>query len=82
MPSINFDENAQNSFDEIKNHKTIIFRKLFENKEVVENIFPILFPQNAVLKLLKNYFVERGKEKTIYKNLAETIGTIISGLKK
>ncbi|MDR0641110.1 MAG: hypothetical protein LBG07_01460, partial [Treponema sp.] len=70
MPSINFDENPQSSFDEIKNHKTIIFRKLFENTEVVKNIFPILFPQNEVLKLLRTYFMQRSREKTIYKNLA------------
>ncbi|MDR0525495.1 MAG: hypothetical protein LBG90_06455 [Spirochaetaceae bacterium] len=77
MPSINFDENAQNTFDEIKNHKTIIFRKLFENVEVVENIFPILFPQNKVLRLLMDYFKQKSKEKTIYKNLAEMLDKII-----
>jgi Holliday junction resolvase-like predicted endonuclease len=77
MPSINFDENAASSFDEIKNHKTIVFRRLFENAEVIKNIFPILFPRNEVLKLLANYFMERSKEKTIYKNLAEMLDKII-----
>jgi Holliday junction resolvase-like predicted endonuclease len=77
MPSINFDENAQSSFEEIKNHKTIVFRKLFENTEVVRNIFPILFPQNKVLKLLADYFKQKSKEKTIYRNLAKMADTII-----
>jgi hypothetical protein len=36
-----------------------------------------LFSQNAVLKLLANYFMQRSREKTIYKNLAEMIDKII-----
>ena len=77
MPSINFDENAEDSFEEIKNIKTSIYRKLFSNVDICKEILPILFPQNKTLKLLKDYFSELGRENTIYRRLAEKIGDIL-----
>lgn len=73
MPSVNFDENPQNSFDEIKNMTPNIFRKIFENTKIYNEILPVLFPDKKTLKLLKEYFVELGKTKTIYKNLSDKI---------
>ena len=73
MPSINFDENAYNTFQEIKNINTITYRKLFENKDVCKEILPILFPHNETLKLLLDFFKSLSIEKSIYRNLAEKI---------
>ncbi len=73
MPSINFDEDFENSFEEIKNISTTVFRKILSNRNVCNEIFPIIFPEKKILKLLKEYFIESGREKTIYKNLAEKI---------
>ncbi len=77
MPSINFDENAEDSFEEIKNIKTSIYRKLFSNVDICKEILPILFPQNKTLRLLKDYFSGLGRENTIYRKLAEKIEDIL-----
>lgn len=78
MPSINFDESAEDSFNEIKDLKTSIYRKLFENKDICEQILPILFPENKVPKLLMEYFGNLGQTKTIYKNLANSINNYLN----
>ncbi len=68
MPEINFDNNAQTVFDEIKDLPPLVFRKLFNNTEVIRQIFPIIFPQGKVLNMLYDYF--ESKKETIYHNLA------------
>lgn len=78
MPSINFDENPQESFNEIKELPTTVYRKLFGNEDICKEILPILFPQKKTLGLLKEYFEELGSEKSIYKNLAKKINIIIT----
>lgn len=78
MPSINFDESAEDSFNEIKDLKSSLYRKLFENKDICEQILPILFPENKVPKLLMEYFRNLGQTKTIYKNLANSINNYLN----
>lgn len=68
MPEINFDNNAQVVFDEIKDLPPLIYRKLFNNEEVIRQIFPIIFPQGVVLNMLCDYF--SSKKDAIYHNLA------------
>jgi Holliday junction resolvase-like predicted endonuclease len=77
MPSINYDENAEKSFNEIKGIKASDFRKLFTNKKICEEIFPILFPQNKVLLLLSDYFKMKSPEQSIYKRLFELVNEAI-----
>lgn len=77
MPSINLDENPEKSFEEICNLKPIIFRNLFSDERICEEILPIIFSENKTLTLLKNEFLERGKSQTIYKSLAEKIDTYL-----
>ncbi len=76
MPSINFDENFLETFEEIKDLETNYYRKLFSNFEICKEILPILFPKKLTLNLLKEYFLKLGKTKTIYKNLAEKINNL------
>jgi len=71
MPSIDFDENAEVTFGEVKDMLPIVFRKLFTNQAVMEAILPVLFPQNAVPKLLRDYFVNH--PLPIYQKLASHI---------
>lgn len=73
MPSINLDDDFKDSFAEIKDISPSIYRKLFDNKDIIKEILPILFPEKKTLKLLKDYFIELGKEKNIYKVLSEKI---------
>lgn len=73
LPTINFDEEAEINFEEIKNINPSIFRKLFSNDIIYKEILPIIFPEKKVLYMLKLYFQELWKEKSIYKNLSEMI---------
>jgi hypothetical protein len=75
LPEINFDLDAQHTFEEIKELKPIIFRKLLENDELFREIVLTLFPEKATLKLLLNYFAT--KEETIYKTLANNLQKMI-----
>lgn len=71
MPEINFDANSDKVFEELKDLPPIIYRKLFKNEEIKEQIFPIIFSQGIVLRKLKEYFSLK-KEKA-YKNIAKEI---------
>lgn len=71
LPEINFDLNAYHTFEEIKNLKPPIFRKILSNDQIFEQIVPTLFPEKNTLKLLLTYF--ESKETTIYKNLANML---------
>ena len=46
LPEINFDLDAENTFNEIKDLKPAIFRKLLDNDEVYKQIIKTLFPEN------------------------------------
>lgn len=50
MPEINFDIDFERVFTEIKDIPTSIFRKLLNNNEIIEQIFPIIFRQERCLK--------------------------------
>lgn len=73
FPEINFDKHADISFEKIKNIAPSLFNKIFSNDDISSEILPILFPEKKTLKLLKKYFIELGKTKNIYKNLADKI---------
>lgn len=77
MPSVNFDEDSKNTFDEIKDIDVSLFRKLFDNKEICKEILPILSPEGKVLELLHKYFLQKSEEKSIYKTLANKTKEII-----
>lgn len=70
-PEINFDKEAEQSFNEIKDLSPSIFRKLFSNDELFEQIVKTIFPKNKVLKKLITYF--SNKNTKIYKTLTELI---------
>jgi len=71
LPEINFDLEAQHTFEEIKDLKPLIFRKLLEHDQIFEEIILTLFPKKTTLKLLLKYFSK--KEGTIYKTMAENL---------
>lgn len=71
MPEINFDNNATAAFEEIKDLPPAIYRKLLNNFEIRQQIFPIIFPNNTVLNMLYKYFLS--KQEKIYQTLAKLI---------
>lgn len=68
LPEINFDKNPEKTFEELKKVSPQVFRKLFSNAHIFEDIIETLFPEKKVLHLLLAYFKEKSKE-TRYKNL-------------
>ena len=71
LPEINFDLDANHTFEEIKDLDTLVFRKLFTDDVIFQEILLTLFPENKTLKLLYEYFLT--KDLTIYKNLANIL---------
>ncbi|WQS12922.1 restriction endonuclease [Helicobacter pylori] len=70
LPSLNFDENPSESFQEIKYLAPKVYRKLLDNDEIF-NLVLILFPEQKVLKKLAEYF--RQQTRTIYQQLASKL---------
>ena len=72
LPEINFDINPQVSFEEIKDLKPIIYRKLFSNSDL-DNFLSVLSPEKRTLNLLNEYFRFKygNGDGTIYKTLSE-----------
>lgn len=71
LPEINFDINAEQTFEEIKDLKPAIFRKLLSNDQIFEQIVLTLFPEKKTLRLLRDYFGQ--KDGTIYRTLTTRI---------
>ena len=71
MPEVNFDANSEEVFEELKDLSPSIYRKLFKNDDIKEQILPILFTKGTVLKKLKDYF--SSKEGEVYSNIAREI---------
>ncbi|MEJ5245654.1 MAG: restriction endonuclease [Bacteroidota bacterium] len=71
LPEINFDIDAAHTFNEIKDLKPLVFRKLLENEEVFNEILLTLFPEKKTLKLLHQYYSQ--KQETIYKTISKKL---------
>lgn len=56
FPKFNYDDNATESFEEIKDMRPGVFQKLFSNEEICQHILPILFPERKTLKMLVDYW--------------------------
>lgn len=70
LPSLNFDENLSESFQEIKDLAPSVYRKLLDNDGIF-NLVLILFPEQKVLKRLAEHF--RQQNQTIYQQLASKL---------
>ena len=67
FPETNFDLDAESSFEEIKDLNPSLFRTIFDNEEIFNEIVLTIFPEKKTLKLLLDYFESKAEEKTIYK---------------
>ena len=67
LPEINFDSDAEETFEEIKDLPPPVFRKLFSNEEL-DPIIRTLFPTGRTLALLSLYFEGRSRER-VYREL-------------
>lgn len=84
LPQINFDINELETFEELKNLQPSTFRGLFDNEEVIDLIFPIIFPENKTLKLLLEHFeklsLENSRNSPLYNRLHIKLERIILSL--
>lgn len=71
LPEINFDLDAHHTFEEIKDLKPLVFRKLLENEEIFNEIVLTLFPEKKTLELLHEYYSQ--KQETIFKTIADKL---------
>ena len=62
LPEINFDLNSKETFIEIKDLPISVYRKLFDSQELIDIVFPIIFPQKTTLHLLIEYFLAQSKK--------------------
>lgn len=80
LPEINFDKNAEETYEEIKNLKPIVYRKLLKDDVIFKEIILTLFPEGKTLQLLKLDFENR--EQEIYKTLAKVIDKKLDKINK
>jgi len=72
LPEINFDNNPQDSFNEIKDLEIRFWRKILENEKLwEEGIMLAIFRNGETLRLLFEFF--NRKEERAYQKLAEMI---------
>ncbi len=72
LPEINFDNNPQDSFNEIKDLEIRFWRKILENEKLwEEGIMLVIFRNGATLRLLFEFF-DRKPERA-YRKLAKAI---------
>lgn len=76
MPEINFDKNPDDSFEEIKDLPPQVYRKLFDNEYLYNEIVLTIFPEKKVLKLLSHYFEQQ--EQKIYKTLVDKLNILLA----
>ena len=75
FPELNFDKEAKQTFEELKDLPPKYLRKILENQEIIKEIFPIIFPEKKILRLLKEYYIT--KKQKIYQNLAKKLEKVI-----
>ena len=74
--NLNFDLEPDQTFNEIKDLSPAIFRKLFENPVVFNDIVLTLFPEKKTLNLLLDYF-KKNSSKEIYKTLSNKLERLL-----
>lgn len=73
LPEINFDKNPAQSFNEIKELPSSIYRKLLYNRGL-DDLLLVLFPEQETLQLLHDFFAS-GIQKWQRKNIPDAPNT-------
>jgi hypothetical protein len=73
FPETNFDIEAENSFEEIKDLSPSLYRRILQDDTIFEEIILTLFPEKKTLRFLLNYFRSKASEKIIYRTIADLL---------
>lgn len=73
FPETNFDIDAENSFEEIKDLSLSLYRRIFQDDTIFSEIILTLFPEKKTLRLLLDYFKSKAVEKIIYRTIADLL---------
>jgi len=73
FPETNFDIDAESSFEEIKNLSPSLYRKIFQNDVIFNEIILTIFPEKKTLNLLLDYFKSKASEKIIYETIVNLL---------
>ena len=73
FPETNFDIDAESSFEEIKDLSPALYRKLFQDDNIFNEIILTIFPEKKTLRLLLDYFRKKSSEKVIYATINEAL---------
>lgn len=77
---LNLDKNFQDNMKELKSIKPEIFIRIFNNKEVVDDILPAIFPEGIALNEYAKFLKEKYKDK--YDNLINEIDKYVKNRNK
>jgi hypothetical protein len=80
MPEINFDNEINEIFDEIKNIETNKFRRIFDNLEIFNTMMLTISPEKKLLNKLLEYFkleYSKNNGKKIYKTLHDKLEDLL-----
>lgn len=73
FPDTNFDSNPTNTLSEIKYLDPILFRKIFENRDLFRSTIENIFPTRATLKLLLVFFSQQAISDKRYSALEKLL---------
>jgi hypothetical protein len=73
FPETNFDIDPESSFEEIKSLSPALYRKLFQDDIIFNEIILTVFPEKKTLRLLLDYFKQKSSEKIIYKTISKAL---------
>jgi hypothetical protein len=80
FPDTNFDLDPTSTLSEIKNLDPILFRKIFENRDLFSSTIENIFPTRATLKLLLAFFSQQAISDKRYSLLEKLLETRLAEL--
>ena len=73
FPDTNFDLDPASTLSEIKNLDPILFKKIFENRDLFRSTIENIFPSRATLKLLLTFFAQQAILDRRYSSLEKLL---------
>ena len=73
FPDTNFDLDPASTLSEIKNLDPILFKKIFENRDLFRSTIENIFPSRATLKLLLTFFAQQAISDRRYSSLEKLL---------